>query len=63
MAKFDLMVGNMGAESIAACKARAEVYRQMERWFGRLTTMQCPATWEERMRKRAEEWEQAARDV
>lgn len=52
---------NLGAESIAACKARAEVYRQMERWFGRLTTTQCPATWEERMRKLAEDWEAATR--
>lgn len=53
--------GNLSAESIAAAKARAEVYRNLETWFGRLTTMQCPATWEERMRKLAEDWEAATR--
>jgi len=52
---------NLSPESRAACMARADVYRQLERWFGRLTTMQCPATWEERMRKYAESWEEATR--
>lgn len=51
----------LSAESIAAAQARADVYRQMERYFGRLVTMQCPATLEERMRKRAEEWEAVTR--
>ena len=48
---------NLSAESIADCKARADVYRQMERYFSRLTTKQCPATLEARMRKMAESWE------
>ena len=51
---------NLSAESIADCKARADVYRTLERHFSRLTTMQCPATWEERMRKMAESWEGVA---
>ncbi len=53
---------NLSAESVAAIKARAEVYRHLETWFARLSTMQCPATWEERMRKRAEEWERMLKD-
>ena len=52
---------NLSAESIAAAQARADVYRPMERYFGRLVTMQCPATLEERMRKLAESWEDATR--
>jgi hypothetical protein len=57
-----LILTNQSAESVAACKARADVYRHMEAWFGRLTTPQCPAAWEERMRKLAERWEEAARN-
>lgn len=52
---------NLSPESRAACMARADVYRQLERWFSRLTTMQCPAKWEERMRKYAESWEDSTR--
>lgn len=52
---------NLSAESVADAKARADVYRRLERHFGRLVTMQCPATWEERMRKMAEDWEAVTR--
>lgn len=48
-------------QSLAACEARADVYRHLERHFGRLTTMQCPATLEIKMRKMAEKWEAATR--
>jgi hypothetical protein len=51
---------NHSAERIAEAKARADVYRMLERHFARLTTMQCPATWGERMRKYAEMWEAVA---
>lgn len=46
------------AEADAA--TRADVYRKLEAYFSRLTTMQCPATLEERMRSEAERYEREA---